>query len=282
MLNTQEAKELICEIGRRMYARGFCAANEGNISYRANDQEVLCTPTLHCKGFMTPDDIATVDLEGNQLHGKRPRSSEVLMHLAILRARPDIRAVVHCHPPHATAFGVAREPIPAGIIPEVEIFLGEVPTAPYALPGTPALGESVLPFLDKANVIVLANHGTVSYDASLERAYWWTEILDNYCRMLIAAKQLGRVVPLTQEQARELIANKHRWGMDDPRTQGEYADRDPRELPLFRDSWPAAGIESQAFAEHDDPLVSISASQLEAIVTAAVERALAKRADAGE
>lgn len=239
MLTADEAKLQMCDIGRRIYNRGYSAANEGNLSIRLGENEVLCTPTMHCKGFMTPEDIATVDMEGNQTAGARPRSSEVLMHLTLMKARPEIKAIVHCHPPHATAFAVAREPIPAGIIPEVEIFLGEVPLAPYALPGTPALGESVLPFVDKANIVLLANHGTVSYDTTLERAYWWTEILDNYCKMLIAARTLGRVVPLTREQATELITNKHRWGMTDPRSAPEYADRDPRELPLFGHTWKA-------------------------------------------
>lgn len=269
MLSPEEAKHQICDIGRRIYNRGFSAANEGNLSVRLGENEVLCTPTMHCKGFMTPDDIATVDMEGNQTAGTRPRSSEVLMHLAIMKARPEIKAIVHCHPPHATAFAVAREPIPAGIIPEVEIFLGEVPLAPYALPGTPALGASVLPFVDKANVVLLANHGTVSYDTTIERAYWWTEILDNYCKMLIAAKTLGRVIPLTREQATELITSKHRWGMTDPRTAPEYASLDPRNLPLFGSTW------STGHAGEDTP-ITLSRSQLDDLVNSAVERAISR------
>ena len=131
-INDRKIKEQICEIGRRVYNKGFAAANDGNISYRVGDNEVLCSPTMICKGFMTPDDICAVDLNGNQLAGKRKRTSEILLHLAIMKARPDIRAVVHCHPPHATAFGVAREPIPQCVLPEIEVFLGEIPFAPYS------------------------------------------------------------------------------------------------------------------------------------------------------
>ncbi len=271
MLTAEEAKLQMCDIGRRIYNRGYSAANEGNLSIRLSEHEVLCTPTMHCKGFMTPDDIATVDMEGNQLAGARPRSSEVLMHLTIMKARPDIKAIVHCHPPHATAFAVAREPIPAGIIPEVEVFLGEIPLAPYTLPGTVALGESILPFVDKANIVLLANHGTVSYDATIERAYWWTEILDNYCRMLINARVLGRVVPLSRAEALELIANKHRWGMSDPRTAPEFADCDPRELPMFGHTWK---LDAQAATSDAERPVILSRSQLEDLVATAVERAL--------
>src|SRR5215211_4486629 len=122
-INDRKLKEEICEIGRRVYNKGFAAANDGNISYRIGPNEVLCSPTMICKGFMTPDDICMVDLDGKQLAGKRKRTSEILLHLAIMRAKPEIKAVVHCHPPHATAFGVAREPIPQCVLPEVEVFL---------------------------------------------------------------------------------------------------------------------------------------------------------------
>ena len=107
-----ELKELICEIGRRLYAKGFAAANDGNITIRLNEREFLCTPTMISKGYMKPEDICRVDTKGNQLAGKRKRTSEVLLHLSIYNQRPDINAVVHCHPPHATAFAVAHEPMP--------------------------------------------------------------------------------------------------------------------------------------------------------------------------
>ena len=134
-INDRKLKEDICEIGRRVYNKGFAAANDGNISIRVGENEVLCSPTMICKGFMTPDDICAVDMEGVQIAGKRKRTSEVLLHLAIMKHRPDVKAVVHCHPPHATAFAVAREPIPQCILPEIEVFMGEVPIAPYETPG---------------------------------------------------------------------------------------------------------------------------------------------------
>ena len=128
-MNEYKLKEQICEIGRRLYAKGFAAANDGNITIRLNDSEVLCTPTMVSKGFMKPEDICKVDYEGKQLAGTRKRTSEVLLHLAVYKNRPDVKAVVHCHPPHATAFAVAHEPIPKCVLPEVEVFLGEVPIA---------------------------------------------------------------------------------------------------------------------------------------------------------
>ena len=119
MVNVHKIKEEICEIGRRIYAKGFAAANDGNITYRISEKEVLCTPTMVCKGFLKPDDICTVDMDGKQLAGRRKRTSEVLLHLAIMKSRPEIKSCVHCHPPHATAFAIAHEAIPQCVLPEV-------------------------------------------------------------------------------------------------------------------------------------------------------------------
>jgi L-fuculose-phosphate aldolase len=223
-MNEYQLKEQICEIGRRLYAREFAAANDGNITIRINDKEVLCTPTMVSKGFMKPDDICKVDYDGKQLAGKRKRTSEVLLHLAIYKTRPDVNAVVHCHPPHATAFAVAREPIPKCVLPEVEVFLGEVPMANYETPGTQRFAETIIPYVKDCNTIILANHGTVTFGPTLENAYFNTEIVDAYCRILILARQLGSVNYFTEPQARELLDLKKRLGYDDPRLRTENCD----------------------------------------------------------
>jgi L-fuculose-phosphate aldolase len=224
-INDRSLKEEICEIGRRVYNKGFAAANDGNISIRVGENEVLCSPTMICKGFMKPDDICAVDLNGNQIAGKRKRTSEILLHLAIMRARPEVKAVVHCHPPHATAFAVAREPIPQCILPEIEVFLGEIPMAPYETPGGQKFADTVLPFLKPGtNTIILSNHGTVSFGKNLEEAYWKTEIVDAYCRILILAKQLGGVTYLNETEGRELLDLKKRLGFDDPRFHTDNCD----------------------------------------------------------
>ena len=224
-INDRRIKEEICEIGRRVYAKGFAAANDGNISYRVGENEVLCSPTMICKGFMTPDDICAVDLDGNQIAGKRKRTSEILLHLTIMKNRPDVKAVVHCHPPHATAFAVAREPIPQCVLPEVEVFMHEVPMAPYVVPGGQAFADSVKPFLSGGtNTVILSNHGTVSFGKTLEEAYWKTEILDAYCRILLLAKQLGPLKYFNEKEERDLLDLKKRLGFDDPRFHLENCD----------------------------------------------------------
>lgn len=242
-----DARNRICEIGRRMYDRQFCAANEGNLSCRLNEGQILCTPTLHCKGFLQPDDLCLVDLQGNQQSGSKRRTSEILLHLEIYRRRPDIQAVVHCHPPHATAFAVAREPIPMGVLPEPEVFLGEVPLAPYSRPGTQQFAETIVPFVDRCNTIVLANHGTVSFADDLERAFWMTEILDAYCRILLNARQLGHVHFFSPLENRELLDLREQWGFRDPRSSAGLSDEQLADHPLSRSIWPELNACRRAF-----------------------------------
>src|SRR5262249_23780880 len=211
-MNEYKLKEFICESGRRLYNRGFAAANDGNITIRLNDREILCTPTMVSKGFMKPEDVCKVDYEGKQLAGTRKRSSEVLLHLSVYKARPDVHAVVHCHPPYATAFAVAREPIPKCVLPEVEVFLGEVPMADYATPGTQQFADTILSFLKDCNTIILANHGTVTFGPDLEKAYFNSEIIDAYCKILLLPRQLGPIHSFDEKQTGELLDIKKRLG----------------------------------------------------------------------
>ena len=247
MANLHKLKQDICEIGRRIYAKGFAAANDGNITVRVGANEFLCTPTMHCKGFLKPEDICLIDFTGKQLAGIKKRSSEALLHLEIYRQREDVKSVVHCHPPHACAFAIAREPIPQCILPEVEVFLGDVPITKYETPGGQAFADTIQPFVKKTNIILLANHGTVSYGTDVERAYWWTEILDAYCRMLLLSKQLGRVNFFDETKERELLELKAKWGWSDPRNTEEYKNCDICANDIFRESWATSGVERKAF-----------------------------------
>jgi L-fuculose-phosphate aldolase len=247
VINAHKIKMEICDIGRRIYDRRFAAANDGNITYRLSENEFLCTPTMHCKGFLKPEDICLIDKDGKQLAGIKKRSSEALLHLQIYNERPDIKSVVHCHPPHATAFAIAREPIPQCVLPEVEVFLGDVPITRYETPGGQAFADTIIPVVKKTNVVILANHGTVSFGESVERAYWWTEILDAYCQMLLMARSLGKVNYLPADKERALLDLKDKWGFADPRNQKEMENCDLCANDIFRDGWDEAGIERRAF-----------------------------------
>lgn len=210
-------REQMCDIGRRIWLKGFCAGNEGNHSFRMGNNKFLCTPTGISKGNLKPDDLCVVDATGKQLAGKRKRTSEFMMHAQIYTARPDVNAVIHSHPPHATAFAVAGVELPTCIHPEAEVFLGPVRTARYVTPGDKRLGESLLPYIKDSNTIVLENHGVVCFHAELEQCYYQLEIVDAYSRILLLAKQLGSVKALTGQEMGELIQLKAKFGLPDPR-----------------------------------------------------------------
>src|SRR5947209_5264564 len=212
-------KEHLCEIGRRIWIKGFCAGNEGNHSFRIAPNKFLCTPTGVSKGFLKPDDICTVDGDGKQLAGRMKRTSEFLMHAAIYKARPDVNAVIHSHPPHATAFAIAGVELPTCIHPEAEVFLGPVKTAKYVTPGDKRLGESILPFVKDSNTVLMGNHGAVCFHADLEICYYQLEIVDAYARILLLTKQLGNVNTLNGPEMVELIKLKERFGFTDPRME---------------------------------------------------------------
>jgi L-fuculose-phosphate aldolase len=210
-------KEQMCDIGRRIWLKGFCAGNEGNHSHRIGPNRFLCTPTGISKGNLKPDDLCVCDADGKQISGKRKRTSEFLLHALIYKERPDVNAVIHSHPPHATAFAVAGVEIPTCIHPEAEVFLGPVKTAKYVTPGDTRLGESIKPFLKDSNTIVLGNHGVVCFHPDLEQTYYQLEIIDAYCRILLLTKQLGSIRPLDTGEMSELIQLKAKFGLSDPR-----------------------------------------------------------------
>ncbi len=212
-------KEEMCEVGRRIWLKGFCAGNEGNHSLRLPSGKFLVTPTGISKGNLKPDDICVCDITGKQISGKRKRSSEFLMHAHIYKARPDVNCVIHSHPPHATAFAVAGVDLPTCIHPEAEVFLGPVHTAKYVTPGDSRLGESIDPYIKDSNTILMGNHGTVCFDVDMESTYYKLEIVDAYARILILAKQVGSIKPLGATEMEELIALKAKFGMSDPRTK---------------------------------------------------------------
>ncbi|MHC4562693.1 MAG: class II aldolase/adducin family protein [Planctomycetota bacterium] len=222
MISEWEMKRQMCEIGRRIYEKGFAAANDGNISVRMGNGRYLCTPTGVSKGFLKPSDIATVDDHGKQIDGAKPRTSEILLHLEIFHELDWVNAVVHAHPPHATAFAVAGIDVPSCILPEVEIFIGQVPLADYDTPGSKDFAETILPHLrKKANTILLANHGAVACDSSLEQAYFHLETLDMYCNILLLSKEIGSIQQLPNEKMQELLDIKGRMGIADARTTGD-------------------------------------------------------------
>lgn len=214
----EDLKEQICDIGRRLWQRAYVDGNGGNIAIRVADDLALCTPTLVSKGFMKPSDLCLVDLEGNQMAGKKKRTSEILMHLQIMKRQPRAKATVHCHPPYSTGFAVAGVQPPTCMIPEFEVF-SSVAIAPYRTPGTPEMGKLVADLVDKHNTILMANHGVVTWShLTVEDAYFKMEILEAYCRTVLVAAQLGKPPQtMTPAQLQDLLQIKQGLGIPDPR-----------------------------------------------------------------
>jgi L-fuculose-phosphate aldolase len=214
----QNLKEQICEMGRRLWQRAYVDGNGGNMAVRVGEDIAICTPTLVSKGFMKPEDMCLVDFEGNQLAGVKKRTSEILMHLQMMKKQPKAVATCHCHPPYSTGFAVAGVQPPTCMVPEYEVF-ASVAIAPYRTPGTPEMGKLVSDLVDKHNVILMANHGVVSWSHNnIEDAYFKMEILEAYCRTILVASQLGRPVgTMTPAQLQDLLKIKQSLGIPDPR-----------------------------------------------------------------
>jgi L-fuculose-phosphate aldolase len=219
--NSAEAhalKEQLCDIGRRLWQREYVDGNGGNIAIRVGEDIALCTPTLVSKGFMKPQDMCLVDFDGNQLAGTKKRTSEILMHLQIMKRQPKAVATCHCHPPYSTGFAVAGVLPPTCMIPEFEVF-ASVAIAPYRTPGSPEMGKLVADLVDKHNTILMANHGVVSWSHNnVEDAYFKMEILEAYCRTILVTAQVGKPAnTMTPGQLQDLLKIKQSLGIPDPR-----------------------------------------------------------------
>jgi L-fuculose-phosphate aldolase len=184
---------------RQLAARGLIAGRDGNLSVRIGPQRVLVTPSGQIKALLTAADMVEVDLAGKpRSRGRRKPTSELDLHLRILRHRPDVRAIVHAHPPTATGFAVAGQEIPDNLLPELMFVVGPVPLVPYGSSGTPELGERVVPFLDdtRCNALLLANHGAVTMGTTLDEAWIRMESLEHSARIIAAAQRIGQPQPL--------------------------------------------------------------------------------------
>lgn len=203
---TAAAAAGIVQVCRRLYEAGLIAGQDGNVSVRLPSGHLLVTPAGFRKVDVTVNDLVTLDPQGRQVSGVGRASSEVGMHLRIYERRADVRAVVHAHPPVATGFGVAGMDMMDDVLPEAIFLLGGVPLVPYAMPGTPALGDALEPFLPHHDGFLLANHGATTVGMTLVQAHQRMESLEHAARIMLTAKSLGRVHPLAPQDAQALRA----------------------------------------------------------------------------
>lgn len=210
-MDENNARKLIIEIGKLLYERNYVVASDGNVSIRLDENRVLATPTMTCKGRMTEDGLAITDMDGKPLNDKKA-SSELAMHLLIYKMRPDIKAVCHAHPPNGTAFAVSGLAIDQPILSEVILTLGCVPLTNYGTPSTDELTESMKPFVEHHNALLMANHGAVAYGADLWQAFDRLETLEHTAKIAILAKTLGGANDLPKDAIEKLINIREKAG----------------------------------------------------------------------
>src|SRR5436853_2794619 len=206
----------IVEVGRRMYARGYVASNDGNISVRLDQDAILTTPKSVSKGFMTPDMMVVTDLSGKKIRGTRDASSELLMHLEVYKNRPDARAVVHAHPPTATGFAVAGIPLDRAVLAEVRTTLGSIPIAEYGTPSTPELPQAVRKYIKAHDGLLLANHGALTVGTDLYSAYYKMETIEHFAKISLVARLLGRENLIAREEVDRLQGLRGSYGIKAP------------------------------------------------------------------
>jgi L-fuculose-phosphate aldolase len=197
--------------GRALHERGYVAAMDGNLSVRLAENRILATPTSMCKGVMRPSDLVIVDMQGRRLAGKRDVSSEIAMHLLVYRLRPDIRGIVHAHPPTATGFAAAGMALNQPLVCEVVIGLGSIPLAKYGTPGTPELTDALQPLVPQYDAILMSNHGVVAYGSDLNHAYMKMETVEHFAQIALVTHLLGRQQPLGNEELEKLLLARSKY-----------------------------------------------------------------------
>lgn len=224
MINLHQAKIDIIEAGRRVFSQGYVASNDGNISCRIDDDRILTTPTGMSKGFLKIEDLCVVDMDGTLVSGQKRPSSEIGMHIFLYHQRPDMRAVVHAHPPTATGFAVAGIPLSACVLPEVIITLGSIPIVKYGTPGGPEISEPIMQYVKDYDAYLLENHGATTIGTDVMNAYYKMETMEHFAKILFVAKQLGGFNELNSEQVSKLIAIRDRMGLRGPEPACDIPD----------------------------------------------------------
>ncbi len=215
-MSDEKIRADICEVGRRLYARGYVASNDGNISVRLETGHILTTPKSVSKGFMTPDMMCVVDIDGRKIDGARDPSSELRMHLEVYRNRPDVKAVVHAHPPLATGFAVAGIPLDRAVLAEVITTLGSIPIAEYGTPSTQELPDAVRRYIKAHDGLLLANHGALTVAHELYAAYYKMETVEHFATISLVARLLGGERLLSQEEVLKLQGLRGMYGIASP------------------------------------------------------------------
>ena len=209
----------LCRIGALSYQKGYIVGADGNLSARLRDGTILVTPAGAMKGFLEPQHIAHVDLEGRVLDGGPRPSTEIAIHLVSYAERPDVEAVIHTHPPHAVALSIAGVDMQLPVIPEVIVTIGGTPTTAYATPGTSELPESIRAVVRCSDTLIMRNHGAVTLGGNLMDAFKKLDMVEHTARILWLVHALkGSVEPLPAEAVRKLLETRRLLGIQSTNT----------------------------------------------------------------
>ncbi len=204
----------ICEIGKLCYARNYIVGADGNLSARMKDGTILITPTGAMKGFLEPQHIAHIDMAGNVLDAGPKASSEKAIHIVVYEERPEMKAIVHAHPPHAVAMTIAGIDLQQPFIPEIIVTIGGIPTAPFGTPGTQELPESIRAIVRCSDTVIMKNHGSVTMGTNLLDAYKKLDMVEHTAKILWLAHSVGaKLEPLDPEKVKKLLATRAALGL---------------------------------------------------------------------
>jgi L-fuculose-phosphate aldolase len=198
----------ICTAGKWLYSRGYAPSSDGNISVRLDEYSILATPRGFCKGKLLPEDLVITNLRGEKLEGRNEPSTELPMHLFVYQQRPDVKAVCHAHPPIATGFAAAGQALDKPLLAEMIITFGEIPLAPFAMPGTPELPASLEPLIQNHDAILMANHGVVTYGVDLLSAFHRMDVVEHFARVTLVTELLGKQSLLSGRVVEKLLATR--------------------------------------------------------------------------
>jgi len=213
MKSEREHRQDIVEVCRRMYSRGFISGSDGNVSVRLAADRILSTPSGINKGFLTPSDMIVTDMGGKKLLGAHKPTTELRMHLEVYRKRPDVKAVIHAHPPFTVAFSIAGQKLPQCVMPEIIMMFGSIPTTAYATPCTQEGPEAISALIEECDALIIERHGTLTVGDTVYAAYDKLEKVEHSAQVSAAARQLGSVKPLPKEEIQKLLNLREQLGL---------------------------------------------------------------------
>lgn len=205
--NEENLRREVVTVARLMHDRGYISGYDGNISARLGRGVLLCTPSGVNKAFLDPADLVVLDMAGTRLRGRMEPTSEILMHVIVYEKRPDVQCVIHAHPQHCVACTLTGISLAVPQVPESAFILGAVPTAAYATPGTPEVPDSIRPYVESCDALLLARHGSLTVGRDVREAYDRLEALEHVAKVIFLARNLGDVMPLSADEVARLKAS---------------------------------------------------------------------------